>query len=135
VSFIYSNSLAHSPGLTAILLQVVSSGTPSVYLTARGFGLATSDAQVMEVFRQFAVVKSLYLLRDPSVGHAKAMAFLEFHTVEHAAYVMQNAANIRIDAVPLKISYARESVMSQLIQQVNANDCEYDFEIMLSQIS
>ncbi len=97
---------------------MVSSDSPSVFLVARGFGLATSDAQVMDVFRQFAVVKSLYLLRDPSVGHAKAMAFLEFHTVDHAAYVVQNAANIRIDAVPLKVSYARENVMSQLIQQV-----------------
>lgn len=43
----------------------------------------------MELFRQFAVVKSVFIVRDWSTGASRGLAFLEFHTVEHAVFALQ----------------------------------------------
>ena len=43
----------------------------------------------MELFRQFAVVKSVFIVRDWATGASRGLAFLEFHSVEHASFAMQ----------------------------------------------
>ncbi len=47
------------------------------------------------------------------------MAFVEFHSVEHAAYAMQCSADLKMDTISLKVSFAKEQVMHQIINQVN----------------
>jgi hypothetical protein len=46
------------------------------------------------------------------------MAFVEFHSVEHAAYALQCSAELKMDANSLKISFAKEAIMHQIISQV-----------------
>lgn len=75
----------------------------------------------MELFRQFAYVKSCVIVRDqPGRPPSKGLAFVEFQTVEHAAYALQNSNELKIDFCPVKVAYAKESVMRQLISQQQA---------------
>ncbi len=78
------------------------------------------NLQIMELFRQFAVVKSVALLKDPGANYSKALAYVEFHTAEHAAHALLSAGDLRMDSNPLKVTFARENVMTQLLHQVSA---------------
>jgi RNA recognition motif-containing protein len=76
----------------------------------------------MELFRQYAVVKSLFVVRDRHTSLSRGLAFVEFHTVEHATYALQSAEaaqiKLQVGGAPLKIAYARESFMYTQINQV-----------------
>jgi RNA recognition motif-containing protein len=76
----------------------------------------------MELFRQFAVVKSIFVVRDLNSGISRGVAFVEFHTIDHAAYVLQSseASKLQMDSssTPLKLCYAKQSFMANQISQV-----------------
>jgi RNA recognition motif-containing protein len=77
----------------------------------RGFGPFVTEDSIIELFRQFAVVKSAYVLRDAVTGISKGAAFVEFHTVGHAVHTLQQTSlgQIHLDSSPLKIMFAKES--------------------------
>jgi RNA recognition motif-containing protein len=70
------------------------------------------------LFRQYAVVKSAQVVRDPQNRASSGLAFVEFPSVDHAKHVLQCSVGLKLDNLPLKIAYARETTMYQLIQQV-----------------
>ena len=52
----------------------------------------------------------------------RGLAFVEFYTVEHASYALQSSEASQLlssDGTPLKVSYARESFMTQQISMVS----------------
>lgn len=85
----------------------------------------------MELFRQFAAVKSIHVIRDLNPASrtaamhttgAKGFAYIEFYSTEHATYALScynnSAAELRSESslMNMKVSYARETVMHQVIQ-------------------
>ena len=105
-------------------LSLVASDVPSAYLVVRGFNqLTVRDEHLMELLRQFAVVKSVTMLPagDPTTNYSTGMAFVEFHTVDHASYTLKCTAEngLTIDGIQLKVSYAKESMMAQIMQHQN----------------
>ena len=97
---------------------MVGSESPSLFLAVRGLSLLVTEGQIVELFRQYAAVKSVALLKDAGANFSKALAYVEFFSVEYAAYALQSVGEMRMDGVPLKLSFARESVMTQLLTQV-----------------
>lgn len=79
-----------------------------------------------EVFRQFALVKHVSLIRDPAAHYSKGLAFVEFFSPEHAQYALQCtnglALNTRDMAVSgdtvLQVTFAKESVMHAMLRKV-----------------
>ena len=94
-----------------LYVQAVGCDTPSTFLVVRGFGPFVTEEAIIELFRQFAVVKSAYLLRDGVTGISKGVAYVEFHTVDHAVHTLQQTSlgQIHLDSSPLKILFAKES--------------------------
>jgi RNA recognition motif-containing protein len=74
--------------------------------------------QIMELFRQFAVVKSAQIIRDSHTGVSKGFAFVEFHSIDHASYALQCSKDLKFDSNTVKVAFAREKVMQQMIAQV-----------------
>ena len=95
---------------------------PSQYLVVRGFGPFVGEDAIIELFRQFAVVKTVHLLRDGMTGISKGIAFVEFHTIEHAVHTLQQSSlgQLHLDSSPLKINYAKESFRVNQIMKVSA---------------
>ena len=102
-------------------LSLIASDAPSAFLVVRGFNpLTVRDEHLMELLRQFAVVKSVTMLPagDPTTNYSTGMAFVEFHTVDHASYTLKCAGEngLAIDGVQLKVSFAKEAMMAQILQ-------------------
>ena len=93
---------------------------PSQYLVVRGFGPFVAEEAIVELFRQFAVVKTVHLLRDGMTGISKGIAFVEFHTIEHAVHTLQQSSlgQLHLDSSPLKINFAKESFRVNQITKV-----------------
>lgn len=72
----------------------------------------------MELFRQYAVVKNATIIRDAHNGVSKGFAFVEFHSIDHASYALQCSKDLKFDNNMLKVAFAREKVMQQMISQV-----------------
>ena len=91
--------------------QAVGCDFPSPFLAVRGFGPFVTEDSVIELFRQFAVVKSVKILRDQITGISKGLAYVEFHTIEHAVHTFKQTSvgPVYLDSNPLKICYAKES--------------------------
>jgi RNA recognition motif-containing protein len=85
----------------------VSSSTPCCFLVARGIGPFVTEAQIVELFRQFAVVKSAVLLRDQMTGTSRGIAYVEFHSTEQATFALQRSQQTQLTATdggnPLKV--------------------------------
>ena len=96
---------------------------PSQYLVVRGFGPFVGEDAIVELFRQFSVVKTVYLLRDGMTGISKGIAFVEFHTIEHAVHTLQQSSlgQLHLDSSPLKINYAKESFRVNQIMKVSSS--------------
>lgn len=99
---------------------MISTDSPSCFLVVRGFASFVTEQQLTELFRQFATVKSVHIIRDPQNRTSRGFAYVEFHTIEHAAYALQCSADLKLNNMDLKIAYAKESVMQQLLIQVAA---------------
>ena len=95
------------------------SETPSTYLAVRHLGPFAVEDQVTELFRQLAVVKSVFLLRDPAKNVSRGVAFVEFHSVEHAQHALNtaNSIGLKYDNNTLKVSFAHEGYMQQCMRQ------------------
>jgi RNA recognition motif-containing protein len=113
--------------------QAVGCDTPSTFLVVRGFGPFVSEDSIIELFRQFAVVKSAYLLRDAVTGISKGVAFVEFHTVDHAVHTLQQTSlgQIHLDSSPLKIMFAKESFRVGQRMKVPAISSDYISVVLL----
>ena len=99
----------------------MSTATPGACLAVRGLHPHTTEEQLTELFRQYVHVKSAMVVRDRNTGLAKGLGFVEFHSVEHAAYVLNTAeaAGIELNGHALKVSYARPAFMAAQITQVS----------------
>jgi len=89
----------------------------------KGFGPFVSENQLLELFRRYAVVKSVFIVRDRQSNVSRGIAFVEFNAVEHATYALQSSVGLQIDKNTLKINYAREGIVQQQIAlaQTHAN--------------
>lgn len=70
--------------------------------------------KVMETFRQFAPVRSVFLVRDSTSGMSRGIAFVEFHSVEYAAHALSNSSQLQMDRNKLKINFAKESIVANI---------------------
>jgi RNA recognition motif-containing protein len=71
--------------------------------------------QITDLFRQFAPVKSVFLVRDPKSGMSRGIAFVEFFTTEYSNYVLSNTNSLEVEQnKPLKIHYAKKSFLQSL---------------------
>jgi hypothetical protein len=83
-------------------------------------------SQIQELYRQFALVKSVALVRDPATHYAKGLAFVEFHSPEYAQYGMQHTNGMPFGAADMavggdttiSVSFARLDVMQTLLSKV-----------------
>jgi hypothetical protein len=83
-------------------------------------------SQIHELYRQFALVKSVALVRDPTTHYAKGLAFVEFHSPEYAQYAMQHTHGMPFGAADMavggdttiSVSFARLDVMQTLLSKV-----------------
>lgn len=80
----------------------------------------------MELFRQYAVVLSVIIIRDThptaaAVPRPPPLTYVEFQSPEHAAYAMQSveAAQIQGASGPIKVLLAKESYMNTQIAAVS----------------
>mmetsp|Transcript_20787 Transcript_20787/g.20144 ORF Transcript_20787/g.20144 Transcript_20787/m.20144 type:complete len:659 (+) Transcript_20787:639-2615(+) len=117
--------------------SALSSDQPSCFLAVRGYGPYITEEAIIELFRQFAQVKSVYLLRDRVTGISRGVSYVEFHTVEHATHTVQQSAlgNLHLDSSPLKISYARESFRMTQITKDNEALQQQQQQAVLGQAS
>ena len=108
--------------------SLVATDVPGTFLVARGFSPLVAEEQLNEVFRQYAQVKTVVLIRDPATNFSRGLAYIEFHSIDHAMYALQNTNNMLLgggdvsiasSSAALKVAFARESTMRQLIQKVN----------------
>jgi RNA recognition motif-containing protein len=98
---------------------VVACNIPSAFLVVRGFSPFLTEEQIMALFRQFAVVKNAHIIRDHATRMSKGLAFVEFQSVDHATYALQCSNDLKMDNHLLKVAFAKENVMQQLITQVS----------------
>jgi RNA recognition motif-containing protein len=73
----------------------------------------------MEMFRQYAVVVNVHLMRDWSTGMSRGIAFVEFQSVEHAAHTKSMTQQIRMGSTYLKVGFARPGYEKFFQQQVH----------------
>lgn len=72
-------------------------------------------------------MKSVTLLRDPATHFARGMAFVEFHTPEHAHYALQRTNGMALGAADMAVggdttiavAFARLDVMQTLLSKVS----------------
>eukprot|EP00981_Chlorochromonas_danica_P013062 scaffold5744_cov179-Ochromonas_danica.AAC.9 len=95
--------------------SAVASDTPTSSVVVRGFPPLSSEEQLNEVFRQFAVVKECTIVRDPTTLAPKGLAFVQFHSVDHAVYALQGAQTLQVEGNSLRVAYAKEHAMRQLL--------------------
>jgi len=107
----------------SFISKVVSTQTPNCYLVVRGLPPYVSEEQVTELFRQYAPVKGVLVVRDRVTTMSRGVALVEFHTTEHSAHALHHAetAKLSVDhgGPPLKISYAKPSFVTQQVNQVS----------------
>lgn len=110
-----SHSLYGNSGFnlqTAAAEKVLNSSKPTCFLVVRGVHPYVSEEQITDVFRQFAAVKSVRLVRSQSRGShhvplygkksgssnsssrtgIESVAFVEFFSPDHAQFVLQGCA-------------------------------------------
>lgn len=101
----------------------MSTQTPNCYLVVRGLPPYVSEEQVTELFRQYAPVKGVLVIRDRVTTMSRGVALVEFQTVEHCSHALYHAevAKLSVDhgGPPLKISYAKPSFVTQQVTQVS----------------
>jgi RNA recognition motif-containing protein len=70
--------------------------------------------QITELFRQFAPVKSVFLVRDPASGMSRGIAFVEFFSVDYSTYALSNSTSLEADRSSLKVHYAKKAFLQSL---------------------
>eukprot|EP00604_Paraphysomonas_vestita_P000531 CAMPEP_0174825920 /NCGR_PEP_ID=MMETSP1107-20130205/43266_1 /TAXON_ID=36770 /ORGANISM="Paraphysomonas vestita, Strain GFlagA" /LENGTH=838 /DNA_ID=CAMNT_0016058065 /DNA_START=1649 /DNA_END=4165 /DNA_ORIENTATION=- len=93
---------------------VIVSTIPCATLAVRSIPIFTTEDQITEVFRQFAPVKSVFLVRDLTTGLSRGIAFVEFFSVEYSTYVLSNSSTLQFDRTTPTINYAKESFVQNL---------------------
>jgi len=95
---------------------VVISPSPTSILVVKGLSLYTTEDQISEAFRQFAVVKNVRIIRDRITGASKGLAFIEFPSIDYAGHSLRQASAMPlvIDKAHVKISFAKEGISQSL---------------------
>lgn len=76
----------------------------------------------MDTFSQYAQIKDIRLIKDKSNGDQyKDFGFIEFFTVEDAAYVLEKAKQdrIKIKGIPVFLSYSRYKKTEQYVNYIS----------------
>jgi RNA recognition motif-containing protein len=70
------------------------------------------------MFRQYAMVQNVSLLRDPQSNMSRGIAFVEFLSIDHATHTLncynQSLQTTSTSSQPLQVSYAKESFLKGL---------------------
>ena len=82
--------------------------------------------QIQELYRQYALVKSVTLIRDPATHYAKGLAFVEFHSPEFAQFALQHTNGMSFGGADMavggdnsiSVAFAKRDIMQTLIQKV-----------------
>lgn len=114
-SFKTQNAVNVTANLTADPYADISivGSTPSSTLAVRGLPLYFTEDQVSEMFRQYAVVKSVHVVRDFNTNLSRGIAFVEFHSIEHATHTMHCFSGNQTSN-DIKVNYAKDSFVQGL---------------------
>ena len=112
------NSLLVNPSGEPLVDTIMTTDTPGTFLVAQGFNPLMSEDDIANIFRQFAVVKSCVLIMDYSKQMSRGIAYIEFHTVEYAAFCIDGVKKVGLkveDGRDIKLNYASIIYMNKLL--------------------
>ena len=112
------NSLLVNPSGEPLVDTIMTTDTPGTFLVAQGFNPLISEDEIANIFRQFAVVKSCVLVMDYSKQISRGIAYIEFHTVEYAAFCIDGVKKVGLkveDGRDIKLNYANTIYMNKLL--------------------
>lgn len=69
------------------------------------------------MFRQFALVKSANIVRDPVSGVSRGIVLVEFFSVDYASHTLAHSADLQFERRPLKVQYAKDSFVTAVFTQ------------------
>ena len=96
---------------------MIASDKPSPILVAKGLSPVATEDQVTELFRQFALVKSVKIVRDPVTGMSKGIVLVEFFSVDYASHTLAHSADLQFERRPLRVQYAKDSFVTSVFTQ------------------
>lgn len=98
----------------------VATETPSTTLVAKGLPPLATEEQIAEMFRQYALVSNVLIMRDWATNISRGIAFVEFHGVEHATHVKNQTGDLKIGNHLIKVGYARPGYLNYFQKQTTA---------------
>jgi RNA-binding protein 5/10 len=104
--------------------QTVASTTPTETLCVRGISAYATEEAINSVFRQYAPVKSVVIPRDTNSRVNRGFAFVEFFSVEHAAYALQTAESTKLQMEQgsvLRVVFAKPSFVAAQLAVASAS--------------
>lgn len=112
------NSLLVNPSGEPLVDTIMTTDTPGTFLVAQGFNPLMTEDDIANIFRQFAVVKSCVLVMDYSKQISRGIAYIEFHTVEYAAFCIDGVRKVGLkveEGREIKLNYANIVYMNKLL--------------------
>ena len=104
-------------------MAVTVTDQPTKYLVVKGLGLLISEEDVSSLFRQYASVVGLTIIRDKNSGISRGIAVIEFATIEFSTYALQCANTgdgIKIAGNTLTVAYAADNASLQQLKSQSA---------------
>ena len=114
-----------------------SSMTWTSFLTVFDCFLFLFLLQVSGLFRPYAMVKSVSLIRDPSSQFATHLGYIEFYSVEHAQYALQSynhahsGSTNEVHGGVSAAAFANVKAMQRLQKEVHSLFACHFFKVLL----
>ena len=102
---------------------MISCETPSAFLAIQNIGPQCTEDQLRDIFRQFAIVKSVSIARDvrsKKVNIASGIGFVEFHSADYANFALEScrSTGVEMGGYVYEIAFANEVYMTQLMARM-----------------
>jgi RNA-binding protein 5/10 len=88
---------------------------PTVELIVRGLANITTEDTLHYVFGKFAPVKCVRIIRDKVTMASRQFGFVEFFSIDDAAYAMSKCVSLAIDGVLVNVTYARRQHLDNVV--------------------
>ncbi|KAL9645012.1 hypothetical protein ABK040_004505 [Willaertia magna] len=80
---------------------------PTVELIVRGLNVMTTESTLLNVFNQYAPVKTCRIIRDRATLISRQFGFVEFFSVDDATKALTQSTGICIEGAYVQITYAK----------------------------
>lgn len=109
-------SLVPSASSAVSVAAEACSSSPHSVLVVKHLDSGSDETSVADAFRSYAQVKSVEIWRD-AAGRSREVAFVEFHSLDHAKHVMNTATGLRIDGVNVRLAFARSDYQAVVARE------------------